>query len=65
MFLAGIDGEIGEGQVKQALSWLQTESWVVRRVRQSLMILIRERFNGEIGPREFLHPNCPHLIAKI
>jgi hypothetical protein len=26
MFLAGIDGEIGEGQVKQALSWLQTES---------------------------------------
>ncbi|XP_003391614.2 PREDICTED: ropporin-1-like protein, partial [Amphimedon queenslandica] len=49
-FLAKVDGDISEAQIQRSLDWLKVES---------------ERFDGNIGPREFKHPSCPKLSTKM
>ena len=48
-YLAQLDGEISEEQVKNVVDYLQHE-WVIRQ-------------NGMVHPRNFLHPECPKLDA--
>lgn len=49
-FLAQVDGEVSREQVAAVAEFLTKEA---------------NRYNGTIGPQEFLHPSCPRLDSAL
>ena len=50
-YLARVDGRISDDQVHAVLEYLQSDPV--------------QRFEGQVGPVDFLHTNCPSLTGGI
>ncbi|XP_065886117.1 ropporin-1-like protein [Dysidea avara] len=49
-FLAQVDGEVSPDQVNKVIDYLKTDP--------------APRFEGKVGPHDFLHPSCPKLDSN-